>query len=196
MGLKGLRYIPAPNFLGAHDDPDPERRNVENACYCLKDENPAFRCFKTGLMDMKPCKRDSMAPLALSQPHFYQADESYLDAVEGLSPNKSLHEFYMDVMPEFGFPLAIRPKFQLNMVIGRHIDPTWDAIEGMQDELVLPFLWAQDGFGEPSVAMADAMKFGLEAPRKLPLLGAAVFFVIGAVLLLIPVAYCIWRRCV
>ena len=39
------------------------------------------------------------------------------------------------------------------------------------DELVLPFLWAQDGFSEPSEEMAKAIKFGLDAPSKLSLLG-------------------------
>ncbi len=194
MGLKALRYVPTANFLGSPDDPNPMRRNEENACYCLENENPAFRCFKTGVMNMKPCKRESMAPLALSQPHFYEADRSYLDAVEGLNPNKQEHEFYIDVMPEFGFPLAMRPKFQLNMVIGRHIDPGWMAIRNLPDELVLPFLWAQDGFSKPSEEMASAIKFGLDASTMLPRLGATVCFVLGGIMVLTSLAYFIWHR--
>ena len=58
-----------------------------------------------------------MAPLALSMPHFYQADQSFRDAIDGMKPEKEKHEFFMDVVPEFGFPLAIRPRFQLNVVI-------------------------------------------------------------------------------
>ena len=57
---------------------------------------------------MEPCKRELEAPLALSMPHFYQADPSFLAAVEGLKPEKEKHQFFMDVVPEFGFPLAIR----------------------------------------------------------------------------------------
>ena len=60
-----------------------------------------------------------MAPLALSMPHFYQADQSFRDAIDGMKPEKEKHEFFMDVVPEFGFPLAIRPRFQLNIVINR-----------------------------------------------------------------------------
>ena len=44
------------------------------------------------------------------------------DAVEGLAPDKERHQFYVDVLPEFGFPLAIRPRFQLNAVIRRDTD--------------------------------------------------------------------------
>ena len=51
-----------------------------------------------------------------------QADEKYLNAVEGLNPQKEKHEFYVDVAPDFGFPLAIRPKFQLNVVINKDTD--------------------------------------------------------------------------
>ena len=58
-----------------------------------------------------------MAPLALSMPHFYQADQGFRDAIDGMKPEKEKHEFFMDVVPEFGFPLAIRPRFQLNVVI-------------------------------------------------------------------------------
>ena len=49
----------------------------------------------------------------------FQADEHYLSAVEGLKPEKEKHEFYVDILPEFGFPLAIRPRFQLNVVINK-----------------------------------------------------------------------------
>ena len=38
----------------------------------------------------------------------FQADESFREAVVGLSPVKEKHEFFIDVVPEFGFPLAIR----------------------------------------------------------------------------------------
>ena len=123
---------------------------------------------------------------------FLQADPSYLNAVHGLRPDKSKHEFYMDIVPEFGFPLAIQPKFQLNMIIGR--DDDVPAVAGMEAQIVLPFLWAQVGFSQPSAPMAEAIRFGLAAPEKLPMLGAVAFFVLGGILLLIPLGYYVWRR--
>ena len=75
---------------------------------------------------MEPCKRTTElplgAPIALSYPHFYEADQSFLDAVDGLKPVKEDHQFYVDVLPEFGFPLAIRPRFQLNAIIRKDED--------------------------------------------------------------------------
>ena len=129
-GVEGIRFVAKENFLGSHSNTSCKFYNPDNACYCLEDENPSFKCFKSGVMDMKPCKRDSMAPVALSQPHFYNADQSFRDAVEGMRPSKEKHEFFVDVHQKFGFPIAMRPRFQLNLVIGRNIDPTWDVIKG------------------------------------------------------------------
>ena len=95
--------------------------------------------------------------------------------MEGLKPEKEKHEFYVDISPKFGFPLAIRPKFQLNAIIERdadievhnhkgfsmlksteatlftfHLDLS-QVMSGFREELlVLPIFWAQDGFSEPS----------------------------------------------
>ena len=61
-------------------------------------------------------------------------------------------------------------------------------------DLVLPFLWAQDGFDEPSDIMADKIAFGLKAPELLAMLGTVVFLVIGAILLLSCLVYLIWLK--
>merc|ERR1719447_644100 len=163
--------------MGSHFDTNETRRNPDNECYCRE----GIPCMKTGVLHMGPCKvSDALpggAPMALSYPHFYQADESYLNAVEGLNPQKEKHEFYVDISPDFGFPLAIRPRFQLNVVIRR--DEDVESMSNFADELVLPFLWAQDGFSEPSEEMAKAIKFGLDAPSKLSLLGGVALIAIG-----------------
>lgn len=44
-------------------------------------------CFSTG------------APIVVSFPHFYQADQQYIDAIDGMNPNKEEHETYLDLNP-------------------------------------------------------------------------------------------------
>ncbi len=34
--------------------------------------------------------------------------------------------------------------------MGSSVDPGWEVIQNMREEIVMPFLWAQDGFDEPS----------------------------------------------
>jgi len=189
-GLLSYRFVPPVNSLGSHTDADPERRNLANSCYCMQDEG--FSCLKSGVFNLEPCKATPDlprgAPIALSYPHFYQADPSYLAAVSGLAPNKTLHQFYVDIEPTFGFPLAVRPRFQLNAILRR--DPDIDIMRNLSDELILPFLWAQDGFDEPSSPMASAIHFGLAAQDKLPVLVGVVLLVLGGVLLLLSVGCC------
>jgi len=192
--LNSLRFIPPPNALGSADDTDPAMKNEDNKCYCMKDQG--FDCFKSGVLNMAPCKvTDSLpkgAPIALSYPHFYQADPHYLNAVEGLKPQKEKHEFYVDISPEFGFPLAIRPRFQLNVVIKR--DEDIDIMSKFPAELVLPFLWAQDGFSAPSEEMSAAIKMGLEAPGKISLLGGVALIVLGGGLILAALVWLLVTR--
>lgn len=45
-------------------------------------------------------------------------------------------------------------------------DPFTFLFRKFQKELVLPFLWAQDGFDTPSPEMADAIRLGLDIPAK------------------------------
>jgi scavenger receptor class B protein 1 len=111
-GISTMRFTPPSNVLGAHDDLDPTRRNVGNECYCLKDEN--YKCFKSGVLNLGPAQREDLdlrPPVALSLPHFYNADPSYVDAIEGMRPVKEKHEFFMDVVPRFGLPLAAQPRY-------------------------------------------------------------------------------------
>ena len=103
------------DFIFRHDDPNDSLRNYENECYCLEGEG--FQCLPSGVMNLEPCYRKDDAPLAISFPHFYQADPKLLERVEGLNPEKSKHEFYMDVEPQSGRPLAMQNRYQLNVVI-------------------------------------------------------------------------------
>lgn len=193
-GLTGLRFIPPRNAMGSHTDRNPETGNQDNKCFCMEDQG--FPCLKSGVLNMGPCKKmpglPTGAPIALSYPHFYEADQSFLDAVEGLSPDKEKHQFYVDISPEFGFPLAFRPRFQLNAIIRRDTDIP--LMSEFPELLILPFLWAQDGFGEPSPEMAEAIKFGLAAPDSLPLLGGSVLLVTGGAMVLAALSWAVWSR--
>jgi len=192
-GLNSLRFIAPANTLGSHDDDDPDRVNKANECFCLKDDG--FSCFKSGVLNLAPCKRSESlpegAPIALSFPHFYQSHPSFREAVGGMVPEKEKHQFYVDISPQFGFPLAIRPRFQLNAVIRG--DSDIEIMRNFPDELVLPFLWAQDGFSEPSEEMAEAIKFGLSAPKKISFIGGALFLLIGGGMCLVVLMWW-WRN--
>lgn len=56
-------------------------------CYC-----PDGKCPLSGVRDISVCKG---APAFISFPHFYLADPSYRNAVEGMKPDPEKHAFRM-----------------------------------------------------------------------------------------------------
>ena len=59
---------------------------------------------------------------------------------------------------------------------------------------MLPFLWAQDGFSEPSDEMAEALKFGLSAPSLISFGAGGVLLGTGLVMLIISVIWIVLNR--
>jgi hypothetical protein len=89
---------------------------------------------------------------------------------------RRLQTLHVDISPKFGFPLAIRPKFQLNAIIERDADI--EVMSGFREELlVLPIFWAQDGFSEPSEEMASQITTGLKVPELATPAGALLLVV-------------------
>jgi hypothetical protein len=56
-------------------------------------------------------------PFFMSYPHFYMADQSYVDAVEGLTPQKELHESYMTLDEKLSITLETAARFQTNVML-------------------------------------------------------------------------------
>lgn len=54
------------------------------------------------------------APAFISLPHFYMADGSYTDAIEGMMPNSEKHKVEMVIEPNYGFPIEAHIGFQVN----------------------------------------------------------------------------------
>ncbi|KAL0163470.1 hypothetical protein M9458_042866, partial [Cirrhinus mrigala] len=67
--------------------------NPDNAGFCV----PTGNCLGSGLLNVSVCKED--APIIMSSPHFYQADDRFAQAVFGMNPNKEEHETVIDVNP-------------------------------------------------------------------------------------------------
>ena len=105
---------------------------------------------------MEPCKvsQDTPrgSPIALSWPHFYQADPSYLAAVSGVNPSKDKHQFYIDVLPQLGIPLALRPRLQINAIIRKDSD-----IHVMRLTPNIPVLLVFPVGGDRNAAMASVL---------------------------------------
>jgi len=79
--------------------------------------NRVRREWPAGVFTLAPCKFN--APIYMSMPHFLDADPYFLAQVEGLEPEASKHEFYLDVEPRTGSPVSLAARVQLNVAISK-----------------------------------------------------------------------------
>lgn len=85
-GISGYRYWGDDTMFDNKDE------RPDNWCFC-----PSGECAPSGAIDVSSCKFG--APAFISFPHFYHADPSYSEAVEGMKPNESLHQLFIDIEP-------------------------------------------------------------------------------------------------
>ncbi|KAM8761356.1 lysosome membrane protein 2a isoform 1-T1 [Acanthopagrus schlegelii] len=106
-GIQAFRFAPPSDVLMSPKD------NPTNAGFCV----PAGDCLGTGVLKVSVCREG--APIVVSFPHFYQADPKYINAVDGLNPNKEEHETYLDLQPTTGVPIRACKRAQLNIILKR-----------------------------------------------------------------------------
>lgn len=104
---------------------------------------PEMKCFSnvnqtvpSGVRDVSKCKFG--APAFVSYPHFYLADQSYRDKIDGMTPNREKHELHIILEPETGIPLSVKAQLQLNLFIDRIKDVT--MFEKVKPTF-MPMLW-------------------------------------------------------
>jgi len=108
MGIDGGKWVGDERVF------DNGRNYEPNSCYCTADvaECPDL---PSGVQNVSQCKFG--APAFISFPHFYLADPTYLNNIEGMHPNAEEHEFYVSMEPRTGIPLRVRAALQLNLLL-------------------------------------------------------------------------------
>lgn len=106
-GIQAYRFAPPNDVLMS------PKNNPANAGFCV----PAGDCLGTGVLKVSVCREG--APIVVSFPHFYQADPAYINAIDGLNPNKEEHETYLDLQPTAGVPIRACKRAQLNIILKR-----------------------------------------------------------------------------
>ncbi|OXB58758.1 hypothetical protein ASZ78_012354 [Callipepla squamata] len=104
-------------------------------------------CRQSGIQNVSSCRMN--APMFISHPHFYNADPSLVDAVEGLHPSKEEHALFLDVHPMTGIPMNCSIKLQLNQYM-KQVSGILQT--GKIQPVVMPLLWfAESGYIDGSV---------------------------------------------
>lgn len=108
LGLAGAKWIGDDRVF------DNGLKYPDMACYCTGAEH-VCPDLMPGVMNISDCRYG--APAFVSFPHFYLADQSYRSAVQGMAPNRSIHEFSISVEPQTGIPIDVKARLQINILL-------------------------------------------------------------------------------
>lgn len=118
------------------------------------------------------------APLFISKPHFLDTDGT-ASSVSGLSPDRELHDLYVDVEPTTGAVMNAAKRLQFNFQVG----PGNLFTPGIAATDLLPLVWVEEG-GKITQDLAEDFKDVVYQAQQIqqiaPIGGAAV----GVVLIL------------
>ncbi|KAH8262158.1 hypothetical protein KR038_004698 [Drosophila bunnanda] len=174
--------LTATKWVGTEETLDSGENYPNQACFC--DPVRFDECPKTGVVECKACR--DKAPIYSSFPHFYLADQSYIDAVSGMKPEKDKHEFFLAVEPTTGVPVQVHGRIQINMMI--EPDDDFDIYRGVP-KVLMPMFWF-DQYAELSSELASKAKLAINLSSYGLIFGycligfASVFLVTGVVLTL------------
>ncbi|XP_041981607.1 sensory neuron membrane protein 1-like [Aricia agestis] len=129
--------------------------DTELHCYC----SPPGSCPLRGLMYLEECIG---APFAVSPPHFYDADPSLQNLVDGLHPNMEDHEIYIDFEPVSGTPMVAKQRVQLNINLLKT-----DKVEQCANltNTLVPLFWLEEGLAL-NKTFVNMLKFQLFYPKR------------------------------
>ncbi|XP_072406679.1 lysosome membrane protein 2-like isoform X2 [Chiloscyllium punctatum] len=164
-GIPVMRFVP-PNEIFANVTVNPE-----NAGFCV----PAGNCLGSGVLNISTCKQG--APIILSSPHFYQADQKFIDDIKGMHPNKANHETFLDINPLTGLLVRAAKRVQINV----YIEPIAGFIEtGKVKTLVFPVMYLNESvlIDNVSAAKLNAMLLQSEVITVIPfmIMGLGILF--------------------
>ncbi|XP_070501982.1 scavenger receptor class B member 1 [Chironomus tepperi] len=172
QGLEAVKFAFEDNALdnGVHND--------LNKCFC-RDPN---KCLAEGLIDVTDCYYGF--PIALSYPHFLDADPALLEGVNGSKPNRSLHESYFVLNPLSGLPLKLSAKFQINMAMS---DVRNMAHVEKFSHLTIPMLWFEISMMELPKRLEDRFSLYLNILPVVEKVGLYGSLILGLALSIIAV---------
>lgn len=146
-----------------------------------------YSCFSSGesvasgLMNVSACRHG--APVFISFPHFYAADPSYLNYVDGMNPSKNDHEFYFALDPKTGILVDVAARLQVNIRIQRY--PNIELYEEAP-ELFFPVLWFEQKVRIPNEMIED-----IRIAASMPKIG----YICTAIIAGIGIIFLIWVYC-
>uniref|UniRef100_A0A3B4ZUS7 Scavenger receptor class B member 2 n=1 Tax=Stegastes partitus TaxID=144197 RepID=A0A3B4ZUS7_9TELE len=106
-GIPAYRFTPPRSVFASKEE------NPANEGFCVTPQE----CLGTGLLKVSPCRKG--APVVASFPHFYLADSKFVGAIEGMSPERTHHQTFLDLNPTTGVIVRANKRAQINILLNR-----------------------------------------------------------------------------
>ncbi|CRL01976.1 CLUMA_CG015303, isoform A [Clunio marinus] len=137
----------------------------ENKCYANQDD-----VMPSGQFNITTCNYDF--PIYMSLPHFYNADQFYIDAVDGMNPVKEKHENFITLDQKTGITLEVTARFQTNLLLrdyGEYINLYQDV-----PRVFMPIFYVEQKFIMDD-DKASQIKLALNIPFIGQIIGVIIF---------------------
>ncbi|XP_013421043.1 lysosome membrane protein 2-like [Lingula anatina] len=129
-------------------------------------------------------------PAIVSLPHFYQGDQSLVDAFDGLHPTKDVHQTFLDVEPYTGALLRASKRLQVNIWLQKI--SRFTETDHLPDFLPFPVMWLNES-ALVEESTADELKSQLLTVIKVSQGGEYAFIAIGSIMVLVVICIAIFR---
>lgn len=106
-GIPAYRFTPPRSVFASKE------KNPANEGFCVSPKE----CLGTGVLNVSPCRKG--APVVASFPHFYLADENYIAAIDGISPEREHHQTFLDINPTTGVIVRASKRAQVNIMMNK-----------------------------------------------------------------------------
>lgn len=137
----------------------------------------------SGVFTLAPCKFN--APIYMSMPHFLDADPYYGSRVDGLKPDASKHEFYLDLEPRTGAPVTLSARVQLNVAISK--PPGLVRFRNVP-EIMFPVFWQELSVNLTGPAI-DQLYLASRGAQEINERISYVFFMLGLAILITTIMF-------
>ncbi|CAH2085949.1 unnamed protein product [Euphydryas editha] len=151
------------------------------ACKCTQN------CLPDGFIDISNCYYGF--PIALSKPHYLDADPVQRSYFKGLKPDPEKHKSVLEVEPILGAPLALTTNIQVNIAVRMS---TGNPITRPLKDKVMPILWLSLYCKEPPPEVLQLLRLRLVIAPPLVITLEVILFLVG-MFLGVQGAYRFWR---
>ncbi|KAM9337966.1 lysosome membrane protein 2c [Symphorus nematophorus] len=167
-GIPGYRFSP-PSKVFANLTVNPA-----NAGFCV----PAGNCLGSGVLNVSACKQG--APIIMSSPHFYMADEKFVQDVFGMRPKKEQHQTMIDINPLTGIVLQAAKRLQVNVYVEKI--PTFSQTGNVRT-VILPVIYLNESvvIDDTSAVKLKAIVFEQNVVVNIPFMLIGVGIILGGI---------------